>query len=50
VFVGRILGLEPASVTVLAGRPEPAGGGVTFLFHNLIQLHYIELVSTTGRA
>src|SRR3984885_7345067 len=33
-------------------RPPPGTGrrGVTFLFHNLIQLRYIELNSATGRA
>jgi circadian clock protein KaiC len=39
-----------SETTTLGPTPEPAGGGVTFLFHNLIQLRYIELVSATGRA
>ena len=36
--------------TTLGPTPEPEGGGVVFLFHNLIQLRYIELNSETGRA
>jgi circadian clock protein KaiC len=39
-----------SETTTLGPTPEPAGGGVTFLFHNLIQLRYIELNSATGRA
>lgn len=39
-----------SETTTLGPTPEPTGGGVTFLFHNLIQLRYIELVSATGRA
>lgn len=39
-----------SETTALGPTPEPEGGGVTFLFHNLIQLRYIELNSETGRA
>jgi circadian clock protein KaiC len=39
-----------SETTALGPTPEPSGGGVTFLFHNLIQLRYIELNSATGRA
>jgi circadian clock protein KaiC len=39
-----------SETTTLGPTPEPAGGGFTFLFHNLIQLRYIELNSATGRA
>jgi len=42
--------LITSETTTLGPTPEPAGGGVTFLFHNLIQLRYIELNSATGRA
>jgi hypothetical protein len=59
----RIETLDSGEATIILGpsgpgktirtsgpTPEPAGGGVTFLFHNLIQLRYVELVSATGRA
>jgi circadian clock protein KaiC len=39
-----------SETTALGPAVEPDGGGVTFLFHNLIQLRYIELNSETGRA
>jgi circadian clock protein KaiC len=39
-----------SETTTLGPTPEPEGGGVMFLFHNLIQLRYIELNSATGRA
>jgi circadian clock protein KaiC len=39
-----------SETATLGPTSEPAGGGVTFLFHNLIQLRYVELVSATGRA
>jgi circadian clock protein KaiC len=39
-----------SETTTLGPAAEPEGGGVTFLFHNLIQLRYIELNSATGRA
>jgi circadian clock protein KaiC len=38
------------SETTTLGPTAEAAGGVTFLFHNLIQLRYIELSSATGRA
>ena len=38
-----------SETTTLGPTPEPPGG-VTFLFHNMIQLRYIELNSATGRA
>jgi circadian clock protein KaiC len=38
-----------SETTTLGPSPEPVGG-VTFLFHNLIMLRYIELDSDTGRA
>jgi circadian clock protein KaiC len=39
-----------SETTTLGPTVQPEGGGVTFLFHNLIQLRYIELNSETGRA
>jgi len=39
-----------SETATLGPTAEPAAGGVTFLFHNLIQLRYIELNSATGRA
>jgi circadian clock protein KaiC len=38
-----------SETTTLGPTSEPVGG-VTFLFHNVILLRYIELSSTTGRA
>ncbi len=38
-----------SETTTLGPSPEPVGG-VTFLFHNVVLLRYIELNSTTGRA
>jgi circadian clock protein KaiC len=38
-----------SETTTLGPSPEPVGG-VTFLFHNVILLRYIELNSATGRA
>jgi len=38
-----------SETTTLGPTPEPVGG-VTFLFHNLILLRYIEMNSATGRA
>ncbi len=38
-----------SETTTLGPTPEPVGG-VTFLFHNVILLRYIELNSTTGRS
>jgi circadian clock protein KaiC len=38
------------SETTTLGPTAEAAGGVTFLFHNVIQLRYIELSSATGRA
>jgi circadian clock protein KaiC len=39
-----------SETTTLGPTPDLDGRGVTFLFHNLIQLRYIELNSATGRA
>jgi circadian clock protein KaiC len=39
-----------SETTTLGPTSERAGGGATFLFHNLIQLRHVELVSATGRA
>ena len=39
-----------SETTTLGPTHDPDGRGVTFLFHNLIQLRYIELNSVTGRA
>ena len=39
-----------SETTTLGPTPDPDGRGVTFLFHNLIQLRYIELNSAIGRA
>jgi circadian clock protein KaiC len=41
--------LITSETTTLGPSPEPTGG-VTFLFHNVILLRYIELNSSTGRA
>jgi circadian clock protein KaiC len=41
--------LITSETTTLGPSPEPIGG-VTFLFHNVILLRYIEMMSTTGRA
>ena len=41
--------LITSETTTLGPTPEP-GGGVTFLFHNVILLRYIEMNSSTGRA
>jgi circadian clock protein KaiC len=41
--------LITSETTTLGPSPEPIGG-VTFLFHNVILLRYIELNSATGRA
>jgi circadian clock protein KaiC len=41
--------LITSETTTLGPSPEPIGG-VTFLFHNVILLRYIELKSATGRA
>jgi circadian clock protein KaiC len=38
-----------SETTTLGPSPEPVGG-VTFLFHNVILLRYIEMNSATGRA
>jgi circadian clock protein KaiC len=38
-----------SETTTLGPSPEPIGG-VTFLFHNVILLRYIEMNSSTGRA
>lgn len=38
-----------SETTTLGPTPEPVGG-VTFLFHNVIMLRYIELATDTGRA
>jgi circadian clock protein KaiC len=38
------------SETTTLGPTAEAAGGVTFLFHNVIQLRYIELNSASGRA
>jgi circadian clock protein KaiC len=38
-----------SETTTLGPSPEPVGG-VTFLFHNVLLLRYIELNSATGRA
>jgi circadian clock protein KaiC len=38
-----------SETTTLGPSPEPIGG-VTFLFHNVILLRYVELSSSTGRA
>ena len=41
--------LITSETTTLGPSPEPIGG-VTFLFHNVILLRYIEMNSSTGRA
>jgi circadian clock protein KaiC len=41
--------LITSETTTLGPSPEPIGG-VTFLFHNVILLRYIEMNSATGRA
>ncbi|WP_433789702.1 RAD55 family ATPase [Actinoplanes sp. CA-252034] len=41
--------LVTSETTILGPSPEPIGG-VSFLFHNVILLRYIEMTSTTGRA
>jgi circadian clock protein KaiC len=41
--------LITSETTTLGPSPEPVGG-VTFLFHNVILLRYIEMNSATGRA
>lgn len=41
--------LITSETTTLGPSPEPIGG-VTFLFHNVVLLRYIEMNSSTGRA